>query len=253
MKSDIDVLLIGHMTVDLVGEGRMLGGTVSYAAPTYAAFGRRVGILTSAAPDEPFLDHLRAHGDVVALPSEQSLTYENVYSATGRQQFVRATASPITFEDVPDEWKSAPYIHLGPLAGEIDPAEMAQGFPNSMIMLTMQGMLRRWDADGLVKFRRWFDEEALSLISIVVYSEEDVHQFPQLTEEIRQNMPARGSHQRTQGRHILSRRRSQFIYDSMSVEPRGLNGRWRCLCRIAFGLAAGSRQQTFENSSAYCG
>ena len=211
------------MTVDLVAEGRMLGGTVSYAAPTYAAFGRRVGILTSAAPDEPLVDHLRAHGEVVTLPSERSLTYENVYSECGRQQFVRATASPITFDDVPAGWNSAPYIHLGPLAGEIDPAEMARGFPDSMIMLTLQGMLRRWDADGLVQFRRWFDEEALRLISIVVYSEEDVHQFPQLTEEIRRIC-----------KHVLvtnGRKGGTYYhageakhYDSISVEPRDLTG-----------------------------
>ena len=223
MISEIDVLLVGHMTVDLVAEGRMLGGTVSYAAPTYAALGHRVGILTSAATDEPLVEHLRSHGEVVALPSKHSLTYENVYSESGRQQFVRATASPITFDDVPDEWKTARYVHLGPLAGEINPLDMARGFPDATIMLTLQGMLRRWGADGLVKFRRWFDKEALRLISIVVYSEEDIHQFPQLTEEIRRickhvvvtNGPKGGTYYHA-GEVIL--------YDSILVEPRDLTG-----------------------------
>lgn len=223
MNSEIDVLLVGHMTVDLVAAGRTLGGTVSYSAPTYAAFGRRVGILTSTTPDEPLLDQLRAHGDVVALPSEHSLTYENVYSESGRQQFVRATASPITFDDVPDEWKTAPYVHLGPLAGEINPLEMARGFPNATIMLTLQGMLRRWGADGLVKFRRWFNEEALHLIDIVVYSEEDVHQFPQLTEEIRricQHVVV------TKGRKggTYYHAGDAIPYDSYLVEPLDLTG-----------------------------
>lgn len=223
MNSEIDVLLVGHMTVDLVTAGRMLGGTVSYAAPSYAAFGHRVGILTSAASDEPLLKYLQAHGEVVALPSEHSLTYENVYSESGRQQFVRATASPITYHDVPNEWKIAPYVHLGPLAAEIDPLTMARGFPDSMIMLTLQGMLRRWDADGLVKFRRWFDEEALSLISIVVYSEEDVHQFPQLTDEIRQIcqhvVVTKG---RKGGTYYHAG--DAILYDSLSVEPLDLTG-----------------------------
>ena len=223
MTSEIDVLLIGHMTVDLVAEGRMLGGTVTYAAPTYAAFGRRVGILTSAAVDEPLLERLRAHGDVVALPSEHSLTYENLYSESGRQQFVRATACPITLDDVPDAWKAAPCVHLGPLAAEINPLEMARGFPNATIMLTLQGMLRRWGADGLVKFRRWFDEDALRLIDIVVYSEEDVHQFPQLTEKIRRI----GKHVVvTNGRKggTYYRAGETMLFDSIPVEPRDLTG-----------------------------
>lgn len=173
------------MTVDLVPGGRMLGGTVSYAAPTYTAFGHRVGIVTSAAWNEPLLDQLRSHGELIVVPSEQSLTYENVYSECGRQQYVRATASPITLSDVPLAWRSAPYVHLGPLAAEINPRELARGFPNATVMLTLQGMLRRWDDGGLVEFRPWFDEEALRQIDFVVYSEEDAHQFPQLTEKIR--------------------------------------------------------------------
>ncbi len=223
MVSEIDVLLIGHMTVDLVAEGRMLGGTVSYAAPTYTAFGHRVGILTSAASDEPLLEHLRAYGEVVARPSEHSLTYENVYSEGGRQQFVRATASPITFDDVPNVWKSARYVHLGPLAGEICPLEMARGFPKATIMLTLQGMLRRWDADGLVKFRTWLDEEALRRVSIVVYSEEDVSQFTQLTEELRRKCKhVVVTNGRKGGAYYHAG--EAILYDSLPVEPLDLTG-----------------------------
>lgn len=223
LKSEIDVLLIGHMTADLVADGRILGGTVSYAAPTYAAFGHQVGILTSAAAAEPLLEHLQPHGDLVLLPSEHSLTYENVYSESGRRQVVRATACPLTVDDLPDEWKTAPYVHLGPLAAEINPLEMARGLPNATIMLTLQGMLRRWDDDGLVKFRRWFDEEALSLIDIVVYSEEDVHQFPQLTDEIRRVCEHLVV---TKGRHggTYFHAGEHMPYDSIAVKPCDLTG-----------------------------
>ncbi|MCY4248316.1 MAG: PfkB family carbohydrate kinase [Chloroflexi bacterium] len=185
MPSPIDVLTIGHLTVDLVPGGRMLGGTVAYAAPTYAAFGHRVGVLTSAACNEPLLEHLLPHAELVSLPAQNSLTYENVYSAAGRQQFVRATAKPLRYDHVPIGWTNPPYLHMGPLAAEIDPRELANRFPNAIKMLTLQGMLRRWDADGLVKFRRWFDADALRQIELVVYSEEDIHPFPQLTDEMR--------------------------------------------------------------------
>ncbi len=163
----------------------MLGGTVSYAAPTYAAFGHRVGILTSAAADETLLRQLLPFGKVVSLPAASSLTYENVYSERGRQQFVRATACDIRFGDVPNAWLNVPYVHLGPLAAELDPLEMARNFPNATIMLTLQGLMRQWDDDGLVRYRPWFDAEALKLIDILVYSQEDIQRYPQLTKNIR--------------------------------------------------------------------
>ncbi len=223
MSDSIDVLLVGHMTVDLVPGGRMLGGTVAYAAPTYAAFGQRVGILTSAAYNETLLEHLLPFGKLVSLPAQNSLTYENVYSAKGRQQFVRATAQKLSAGDVPSGWKDAPYVHLGPLAVEIDPLDFACAFPAATKMLTLQGLLRRWEADGLVRFRPWFDEEALRLIDIVVYSEEDVQQYPQLTEKARRvckhlivtNGRAGGTYYHAGG---------AMRYESIAVPPRDLTG-----------------------------
>ena len=42
-----DYLFIGHIAHDITPAGPQLGGTVSYGAHTAAAFGLRVGILTS--------------------------------------------------------------------------------------------------------------------------------------------------------------------------------------------------------------
>lgn len=223
MTPDIDVLLVGHMTVDLAPGGRMIGGTVAYAAPTYRAFGRRVGIVTSAAVDEPLLDELRKYGELIALPSAQSLTYENVYHERGRQQFVRATAAPITVEDIPDAWRSAPYVHLGPLAAELEAREMARAFPDSTIMLTVQGLMRRWDEGGLVKFKPWFDEHALRRIDIVVYSEEDVQEFPQLTGKIERVCQHVVVTKGREGGTYYNRGRS-MRYDSIAVAPLDLTG-----------------------------
>lgn len=211
------------MTVDLAPGGRMLGGTVSYAAPTYAAFGHRAGIVTSAAGNEPLLDQLRSHGKVIVVPSEQSLTYENVYSESGRQQFVRATATSIDISHVPKAWRRAPYVHLGPLAAEINPLELARAFPDATVMLTAQGLMRRWDGGGKVKFKPWFDEDALKQIDIVVYSEEDVYHFPQLTDEMR---PVCKHLIVTKGRHggTYYFAGKAMHYESAAVEPCDLTG-----------------------------
>ena len=223
MASPIDILLIGCMTVDLVPGGRMLGGTISYAAPTYAAFGHKVGIVTSAAFDEPLLGQLLPYAELSLRPAETSLTYENVYADSGRTQFVRATANNLRYGDVPVSWADAPYVHLGPLAAELDPRDMATNFPDATIMLTLQGMMRAWGDGGQVKFRRWFDEQALAAIDIVIYSEEDVSQFPQFTEEARRVC-----------KHLVvtnGRKGGAYFhdggcmrYDSLPVTPQDLTG-----------------------------
>lgn len=201
----------------------MLGGTVSYAAPTYAAFGQRVGILTSAAYAEPLLAQLLPYARISLLPAPQSLTYENIYNASGRQQYVRATAQSLAYGDIPVAWTDAAYVHLGPLAAEIDPGEIARHFPGATIMLTLQGMMRRWAEDGLVQFRRWMDADALRQIDIVVYSEEDVLQAPGLTDELRQlcrHLVVTNGQQGGTYYHDGGRKH----YASLPVQPQDLTG-----------------------------
>ena len=235
MTSEIDVLVIGHITADLVPGGRILGGTVSYAASVYAAFGHRVGILTSAAYNESLLKHLLPFGKLMVLPADSSLTYENVYGDGGRQQFVRARAAAIRYGDVPNGWTDAPYVHLGPLADEVDPLQMARHFPDAVVMLTLQGLMRRWDEDGKVQFKRWFDQEAFKLIDILVYSEEDIHQYPRLTDEIQQVcnhlVVTNGRNGGTYYYNGDSRR-----YDSMEVPVRDLTGAGDVFAASLLGL-----------------
>ena len=56
------------------------------------------------------------------------------------------------------------------------------------MLLTLQGWLRRWDADGRVHFKRWFDPEVLKSINIVVFSEEDITESPQMEQEFAANV-----------------------------------------------------------------
>ena len=223
MASAVDILLIGHMTADLVPGGRMLGGTIAYAAPTYAAFANKVGILTSAAYGEPLLGQLLPYGEISLRPAQQSLTYENIYSDSGRQQFVRATANFLRYDDVPVGWVDAPYVHLGPLAAELDPREMAVNFPDATVMLTLQGMMRDWSDGGKVKFRRWFDAGALQHIDITVYSEEDVSHLPRFTDAARRVCKHLVV---TNGRNggVYYHDGGSMPYDSLAVTPLDLTG-----------------------------
>ena len=178
-----DYLLIGHATADLTPAGRLLGGTVSYAARVIHSFGLKAGILTSTAPNEPLMTQLLPYvSELVVLPAQDTSTFENIYSPTGRIQYLRAVASIITPADIPAHWLSAPLVHLAPLTDEVDP-NIAHQFKDSIVMLTLQGWLRKWDADGRVRFKRWFDPEVLKDIDIVVFSEEDIAEAPELEQE----------------------------------------------------------------------
>jgi sugar/nucleoside kinase (ribokinase family) len=70
-------------------------------------------------------------------------------------------------------------VHLAPVADEVDPLT-AQHFPDASVLLTPQGWLRRWDEDGRVRFKRWFERQALAAVNCVVFSEEDIAAAPDL-------------------------------------------------------------------------
>jgi len=175
-----EYLVIGHITADLTPAGRLLGGTVSYASRVVHSFGLKAGVLTSAAPGESLLAELTPYvSEMLVLPADSTSTFENIYGPAGRTQYIRGVASKIMPKDIPSEWLSVPLVHLSPLTDEVDP-QIAHLFKNATVMLTLQGWLRRWDANGRVHFKPWFDPDVLREIDIVVFSEEDIAEAPEL-------------------------------------------------------------------------
>jgi sugar/nucleoside kinase (ribokinase family) len=178
----VDYLVIGHVAHDLTPSGPRLGGTVSYAALTAHALGMRVGAV-SAFGNEPVLDPLNGI-PIISVASPQSTTFENIYTEHGRVQYVRAHASPIDFNSVPEVWRHTPIIHLAPIANEIDPI-LPSGFSPALIGITPQGWMRQWNAEGLVSPRAWTNAEAaLMRADAVVISREDVRGDDELIEHM---------------------------------------------------------------------
>ncbi|MGE5465039.1 MAG: hypothetical protein ACM3PS_16870, partial [Syntrophothermus sp.] len=169
----IDYLMIGHVAHDITPDGYRLGGTVAYSALTARALGMRVGILTASGPETS----LAALNDipVISIASPQSTTFENIYTDHGRIQYLRRQAARIDFQNVPDSWRHAPIIHLGPIANEMD-SILPQGFSPALLGLTPQGWMRQWDEDQRVFMRDWQGaERALQSAGAVIISREDVH------------------------------------------------------------------------------
>ncbi len=168
-----DFLVIGHVAKDLSDDGYRPGGTVVYSALTARNLGRRVGVITSAGPDfDP--GQILKDIDVVCLSSPVTTTFRNIYEQGGRRQYVYAVAQRIATGDVPLAWREMPIVHLGPIADEIA-LDMINLFPSSLLGLTPQGWLRRWDQQGRVSPRLWIEaRECLARVEVLILSEEDL-------------------------------------------------------------------------------
>jgi sugar/nucleoside kinase (ribokinase family) len=169
-----DYLLLGHFTRDVLPDGTTTpGGTSLYAALTAHRMGRRVGVISAPAPlPAGWPDAI----EVLFHPSPTPPTFENRYTPAGRVQILHAASEPITIDAIPDAWRSAPIVHLGPVLGET-PEQLVFAFPGALLGVTPQGWMRTWD-DPLpspVIYRPWRPAaEVLNRIDVLVLSIEDV-------------------------------------------------------------------------------
>jgi sugar/nucleoside kinase (ribokinase family) len=168
----VDYLAVGHVSIDRTPSGPRLGGTVSYAALTARALGMRVGIVTSASEAAP-LQPL-AGIPLVCVPADATTEFENIPLDPGRRQILHHRAAQILLEHIPQTWRTAPIIHLAPIASEFDPG-LAAELQASLLGVTPQGWLRDWDDSGQVFARLWEDPDVvLKHSGAVVFSLEDL-------------------------------------------------------------------------------
>ncbi len=183
----MDTLLIGHIAADVVPQGLTLGGTVGYAAWTAHAFGRRVGVLTSARPDDPLLATFAPQISIRVIPAAATTTYDNQYTPSGRVQYIQAVAEHLRAEHIPADWRTPSTVHLAPIADEISPDVITAFSTQTTMLITPQGFMRQWGPDGRIQFKRWFDRDLLKRAQFVVLSEEDIAQAPDVEQEYRQH------------------------------------------------------------------
>ncbi len=171
--SDIDYLVIGHVSCDLVPNGTQLGGSVVFSSRTAHVLGCRTAVLTSASTDLDLSDEMVGI-ELTVVESQETTSFKNEYTPLGRQQTLYGRANPLTIDDIPPHWRRSPIVHLAPIANELPP-DMINAFSNSLVGLTPQGWLRRWDEDGRVYASEWPEaEKVLPLAGAVILSEEDI-------------------------------------------------------------------------------
>lgn len=171
--SAVEYLVLGHVTLDVADSRLSLGGTATYAAVTARNLGLRVALLTSAGWQPGLVDILR-DVRVARLAAPHSTCFANVYMDGRRKQRLLALARPLEYRHILPEWRSAPIVHLAPVAHELKP-EIVAAFPRTTLLgVTPQGWMRRWDKDGNVHPAPMDGAEVvLPRADAVVLSEED--------------------------------------------------------------------------------
>jgi sugar/nucleoside kinase (ribokinase family) len=171
--TELDYLAVGHITQDIVPGGRVTGGTVAYSGRTAAVLGCRTAVISSAAADFDWASALPGI-QVAAVPAAETTTFQNIYTAGGRVQYLHGRANLLTATHVPPAWQRPAVVHLAPLANELDDS-IIDLFSYSLVGITPQGWLRCWDKNGRVYPCAWqAAEQLLPQVGAVILSEEDL-------------------------------------------------------------------------------
>jgi sugar/nucleoside kinase (ribokinase family) len=174
----IDFLAVGHITVDVLPDGRRLpGGAATYGAVTAAALGFRAGIVTRGEP-EAVAPAATLGGAGLALhvvPAAETTTFVNSYDAQHRRhQRVLALAPPLEPADLPTAWRQVGVAHFGAVVHEIAP-ELMDAVRAGFAGLGPQGWLRQLGRGEEVRHGPWQGADGLlARADAVILSEEDL-------------------------------------------------------------------------------
>ncbi|HMH51247.1 MAG TPA: PfkB family carbohydrate kinase [Candidatus Acidoferrum sp.] len=168
-----DFVVVGHVTLDRIGDTIQPGGAAFYAAVAAHRLGLSVGILTSHGDDFP-LELIPPQIEVVSVPAEATTTFVYEPGAVPRTMTVSSVASALGPADVPEDWVDASLVLLAPVAGEIDPL-LATAFTGPTLAAAAQGWLRAIEPAGAVTPAEWTPPEfLLGRLQAIFLSTEDV-------------------------------------------------------------------------------
>lgn len=181
MKSP-EFVSIGHVTYDIYPGERLIGGSAVYSSLTACKLGLSTGIITSRGLDFS-CDGLLKGINITGSVSPHTTTFCNSYYQGKRKQIITDVANGIKKEQIPKGWNKAKIVHICPVADEVD-QEIFNIFKDSLVCLTPQGLMRRWDDKGQVYPKKWIPIfKVSSQVDVLIFSEEDIVNFPEVLQE----------------------------------------------------------------------
>ncbi len=217
-----DFVVVGHAVRDLAGDGWRLGGTVTFAAVQAHRLGLSVGIVTAAAADLDVQAEL-PFAQVVQHPSAATTCFENVYVAGQRRQSVRSRADAIPRDIVPDAWRAAPIVLLGPVLGEIAPDFGASFASAPLCGVSAQGWLRTVDSAGHVQHTAWAGEPFWRGCDVLFVSDEDLGDGGDALDRWTREVPAVAMTESWKGARLCTHGtwRRMDAFPEVEVDPTG--------------------------------
>jgi sugar/nucleoside kinase (ribokinase family) len=171
-----DLVVAGHVTLDMTPGGTRPGGAAYYAALAAHRLGLRVGLLTSFSDDFP-AGAIPSDILVAKVDSPRTTTFELAGTGSSRTLALGARAADLEADDLPVDWRAAPLAILAPVINEVDPA-LAESLGAASMGVLPQGWMRRREQGGRIMPQPWEEAEpVLAWAQLMVASEDDVAGF----------------------------------------------------------------------------
>ena len=181
-QENIELVAVGHVTIDHVGGERRLGGAVTYAALAARHLGARAAVVTAVGPNFPYWDRF-AGIHIQTTPSEHTTELEHRYVGGARHQRMRELAAPIRTGDIAGFplAEDAAVLYC-PIGHEIE-GPLSAISPKGLTAVAPQGFFRRWDSAGRMSIGEWDGAEtALAGADVVCLSEDDAEAPEEIAE-----------------------------------------------------------------------
>jgi len=177
----MEYLCIGHVCMDMMQSGFVLGGSASYCSLYAQVLGFKSGIITSYGDEFEFVDLIDRLDHKQVLKAQRSTIFENRYEGQKRKQILHSIAEKIYLDEFISK-EELTILHLCPLADEL---VIGPNFSSdSFVCMTIQGWLRDRNAQREVVYKE-MDFEILKHADVVICSNEDIPEIDSKLEKLK--------------------------------------------------------------------
>ncbi|MBW2700858.1 MAG: sugar kinase [Deltaproteobacteria bacterium] len=175
-------LAIGHITHDRVNGELLPGGCAYYASGCWRALGTETRLATALGEDFA-CDGALAGMELLARRKGRTTVFRNFYpEGAPRVQFVEAEAERVLPVELPENWRRADVMFLGPVIDEVDAGAWMAAVDARIVAVGVQGFVREavdispeHTTSRRVMPKRWYPEpQFLAGVDVACLSEEDL-------------------------------------------------------------------------------
>jgi 1D-myo-inositol 3-kinase len=222
-ESQLNVVVVGHITHDDYGDSILPGGSAYYTSGAYFGLGANVRLVTSVGKDFLFKEVFEGL-EVFNSVAEKTTTFKNYYPPNGpRIQKCLSQAELISPDLFPKDF-DIDILHLAPVISEINIKKWAESLNPRLVVIGLQGFLRKINKDGDVMPAEWHPDKSESdFIDMLFLSEEDLAGHSHLLFELQKKFQFIALTKGRGGSTIYSNGKiiNVGIYETIETDPTG--------------------------------